>query len=190
VPPWRPLVSGFPHGGPRPPPLPSPRGDPPTPAEPTRSRRRGLPFHLGRPAQHPQARGSMPAPATIDDFLGLVRKSNQVDNARLDAYLKARRDRAALPADPRKLAALLVRKGFLTAFQAEQFLLGKYKGFHAGGYHILERLGSGGNGTVSLAEHEAMRRRVALKVLPADIADQRGVLERFLREARAAAALD
>ena len=132
----------------------------------------------------------MPAPATIDDFLGLVRKSNQVDTGRLDAYLQDRRDRDALPDDPRKLAGLLVRDGLLTTFQAEQFLLGKYKGFHVGGYRIFERLGSGGNGTVYLAEHEAMRRRVALKVLPPDIADQRGVLERFLRESRAAAALD
>src|SRR5262249_12182804 len=65
-----------------------------------------------------------------------------------------------------------------------------YRGFTIGGYRILERLGVGGSGTVYLAEHQAMKRRVALKVLPAEVGDQPGVLERFRREARAVAALD
>jgi serine/threonine protein kinase len=129
----------------------------------------------------------MPAPATITDFLDVVRKSQQVDASRLDAFLR-RPD--ALPGEPRALAALLVRAGVLTAFQAEQFLLGKHRGFTLGGYRILERLGSGGSGTVYLAEHLVMKRRVALKVLPAAYADDPAVLGRFRREAQAAAALD
>ena len=86
----------------------------------------------------------MPAPATIDDFLDLVRKSNQVDTGRLEAYLEQQRQGDTLPPDPRKLAALLVRDGLMTNFQAEQLLQGKYKGFNLGGYRIIERLGSGG----------------------------------------------
>jgi serine/threonine protein kinase/WD40 repeat protein len=130
----------------------------------------------------------MTAPATIDDFLDLVRRSNQVDAQRLEDFI--RRSGAALPAEPRKLAALMVREGLLTGFQAEQLLLGKWRGFTLGGYRVLERLGAGGTGTVYLAEHEVMRRRVAIKVLPAHYAEAPGVLERFRREAQAVAALD
>src|SRR4051812_10747226 len=132
----------------------------------------------------------MPAPATIDDFLDVVRKSNQLDVVRLDAYLDERRQKDTLPPDPRKLAALLIRDGLLTNFQAEQFLQGKYKGFHVGGYRILERLGSGGTGTVYLAEHEVMKRRAAIKILPPQLANAPAILERFRREAQAAAVLD
>jgi eukaryotic-like serine/threonine-protein kinase len=78
----------------------------------------------------------------------------------------------------------------LTHFQAEQFLLGKWRRFTIGKYKVLERLGSGGMGSVYLCEHKFMRRRVAVKVLPAAKAEDPSSLERFYREARAAAALD
>ncbi|MGL4555605.1 MAG: serine/threonine-protein kinase [Gemmataceae bacterium] len=130
----------------------------------------------------------MPAPATADAFLAIVRKSNQVDPARLAGYLGAR---AGVPAsEPRKLAASLVRAGVLTLFQAEQFLQGKHKGFGLGGYRIVERIGTGGTGTVYLAEHQAMKRWVAIKVLPTPLAADPTVRERFRREAQATALLD
>src|SRR3954471_7538954 len=102
----------------------------------------------------------MPAPATINEFLEVVRKSNQLDYSRVEAYLHAHRPK--LPEKPRKLAVELVRAKLMTTFQAEQFLQGKYKGFHLGGYRVIERLGAGGAGTVYLAEHEVMKRLVAL----------------------------
>jgi serine/threonine protein kinase len=126
--------------------------------------------------------------ARIADFLDVARKSNQLDNERLETFLQARGDH--LPADPRKLAALLIREGLLTTFQAEQFLQGKYKGFHLGGYRIIERIGTGGAGTVYLGEHQLMRRPAALKVLPTALAEDPGVLARFRVEAEAAATLD
>jgi WD40 repeat protein/serine/threonine protein kinase len=132
----------------------------------------------------------MAAPATTEDFLDLVQRSNQVEKARLEAFMSSRREGPGLPGEPRQLAALMVREGLLTNFQAEQLLQGKWRGFALGGYRILERLGAGGTGTVYLAEHQVMRRRVAIKVLPADYANAPGVLERFQREAQAVAALD
>ena len=45
-------------------------------------------------------------------------------------------------------------------------------------------------GQVYLCEHKLMRRRVAVKVLPTAKADDPSALERFIREARAVAALD
>lgn len=58
------------------------------------------------------------------------------------------------------------------------------------GYRVLRVLGQGGMGTVYEAEELALRRRVAIKVLRAEFAANETAKARFLREARAAAALD
>src|SRR5262245_10883556 len=132
----------------------------------------------------------MPAPVTLDDLLKLIRKSGMIDEPRLDAYLeRLRLSRQGVP-DVRKLAGAMVRDGLLTYFQAEQFMLGKWRGFTIGKYKLLERIGFGGMGQVFLCEHMYMRRRVAIKVLPPAKAEEPAALGRFYREARAAAALD
>ena len=132
----------------------------------------------------------MPAPTTNDEFLDLVVKSGVVEDARLRSHVDALRGANALPPDPGKLAGVLVRDGILTYFQADQILQGKWKRFAIGKYKVLERLGSGGMGQVFLCEHTFMKRRVAVKVLPAAKANDPASLERFYREARAVAALD
>src|SRR6266480_4508328 len=131
----------------------------------------------------------MPAPATVDDLVKLIRKSGMIDEPRLDAYLERLRLSGPITTDVRKLAGGMVRDGVLTYFQAEQFLLGKWRGFTIGKCKLLERVGVGGMGQVFLCEHMFMRRRVAVKVLPPAKAEQPAALGRFYREARAAAAL-
>lgn len=131
----------------------------------------------------------MSAPATIGDFVKIIQRSGVVDAAEFDLYWQ-QLQASELPQAPRQLAERFVRDGVLTSFQANQFLLGKWKRFTIGKYKILDRLGSGGMGSVYLCEDKFMHRRVALKVLPPVNAQDSSALERFYREARAIAALD
>ena len=63
----------------------------------------------------------------------------------------------------------------------EQALNGKYK--------IIERIGLGGFGEVYLGEHTQLHRKVAIKLLSSTLSGQKEVVERFQREAKAAATL-
>ncbi|OWK36431.1 protein kinase domain-containing protein [Fimbriiglobus ruber] len=127
-------------------------------------------------------------PASTADLLNLLRGSGIHKPGFLGERLG---EFADLPQEPNRAADVLVRKGLLTRFQAKLLLAGRHKGFRLGPYIIRDQLGQGGMGTVYLAEHETLRRRVALKVLqPKQKGDHRVNVERFLREARAAAALD
>jgi serine/threonine protein kinase/tetratricopeptide (TPR) repeat protein len=57
-------------------------------------------------------------------------------------------------------------------------------------YRILSQLGAGGMGEVYLAQDSKLDRKVALKILPADLALNQDRMRRFTQEAKAAAALN
>lgn len=63
-------------------------------------------------------------------------------------------------------------------------------GSSLGDYEILEFLGAGGMGEVYRARDPRLGREIALKVLPAEVTDDFGALERFEREAKALGALN
>ena len=94
-----------------------------------------------------------------------------------------------LPPDGEALAKTLVQQKKLTKFQAQRIYQGKYNGLVLGDYIILDTIGAGGMGQVYLAEHRRMGRQVALKTLPASVARDRQVIQRFQREVRAVAKL-
>lgn len=63
-------------------------------------------------------------------------------------------------------------------------------GTKLGRYEIRAKIGAGGMGEVYLAQDTELNRKVALKILPPEVASNRDRMERFNREAKAAAALN
>src|SRR5438093_13283474 len=63
-------------------------------------------------------------------------------------------------------------------------------GTTVGGYRIDSLIGRGGMSVVYLAEDTHLGRRVALKFLPPDLAEDSQFRERFVRESRLAASLE
>jgi len=57
-------------------------------------------------------------------------------------------------------------------------------------YRIVSRIGAGSMGEVYLAQDTRLDRKVALKILPPDLAVNRDRMQRFVREAKSAAALN
>ena len=61
---------------------------------------------------------AMPAPATVIDFLDLVKRSNVMEVRSLDSYLQKVAARPEPPGTPKLLAQEMIRDGMLTALQA------------------------------------------------------------------------
>jgi serine/threonine protein kinase len=126
----------------------------------------------------------MTAVADRTEFLRVLELSKLLDPAALGAVFQS----ADLPVSPGQLAEQLVQQGTLTRFQAKQLLAGRHRGFVLGPYRLLDQIGQGGMGTVFLAEHATLKRRVAVKILAREQAENPAAVERFQREARAASA--
>jgi serine/threonine protein kinase len=130
---------------------------------------------------------SMPAPGNTTEFLSVVEKSGLLEEDDLDRY---RFRSAADPSPPDRVAKWMIMDGCLTPFQVEQLLAGKSRPFFVGPYKVLTRVGNGSMGVVYLCEHRTMRRKVAVKFLQKRRVQDAEAMERFLREARAAAAVN
>ncbi len=91
--------------------------------------------------------------------------------------------------NPLWLATTLISQGKLTSYQASVLLEGREDPLLLDKYVILDTIDSGGMGIVFKALHRTMDRIVALKTLPADAVDSPTKVQRFQREARAAAKL-
>ncbi len=128
--------------------------------------------------------------ATTDTFIEVVKKSGLISETRLQDRVAEIEAEHQEPLEKLALARALIASEDLTTWQAEKLVAGKHKGFFLGKYKLLKLLGRGGMSSVYLAEHSVMKRRCAIKVLPASRVNDSSYLGRFHLEAQAAATLD
>ncbi|MCA9113237.1 MAG: hypothetical protein KDA52_25010, partial [Planctomycetaceae bacterium] len=116
---------------------------------------------------------------TPDSFLAGIRQSGLVDLDRLDAVLRELKSSDVHLQDSEAIAEALVERELVTQWQVTKLLQGKFKGFILGRYRLLDLLGRGEMSSVYLAEHVMMKRRCAVKVLPAHRVKDTSYLGRF-----------
>src|SRR5262245_34443230 len=128
----------------------------------------------------------MARPETVQQIVDQVQEVRLVGEPDMDRFLA----RVPHSLTPDAMLRLLVSDGLLTPFQAEQLAGGRERALLLGPYRLLDRLGKGGMGQVYLAEHTVLGKRVAVKVLAMGMGSDPSARRRFVREARAAAAID
>lgn len=87
------------------------------------------------------------------------------------------------------LLTKLVADGHITEYQSEKFKAGKASDIYFGDYVVIDKLGQGGMGTVLLARHRRMDRKVAIKVLPVTVLESKDAVARFYQEVKVAGQL-
>jgi serine/threonine-protein kinase len=127
---------------------------------------------------------------SLDLFLNTLRRSRLLTAEDVDAEVAHFRSSHAGRKDAKSFAEFLCKRRRLTIWQAQNLLAGKHRGYFVGSYTLKGLVGKGGMSFVYLAEHRLLKRKCAIKVLPAAKAANPALLARFHREARAAATLD
>ncbi len=122
---------------------------------------------------------------STDKLVEVFDRSGLLEAKQLEAVKKL----ATTAEDPIQVARAVLKKGWLTKWQASQLL----SGFHQlklGKYRLADHLGKGELGNVYLAENPKLGRKVALKTLSKEFTSDPELVKRFLAEASAAASLD
>jgi serine/threonine-protein kinase len=124
--------------------------------------------------------------STSDSFVKALGQVPVLDSAQLEAVSQ---ELAAKYGEPKRLAAELVKRGWLTAYQARYVLAGQPQALVLGPYLLIDRIGEGMAGKVYKARHTPRNLIVALKVLHKETLEDPELLGRFKREIEVAAAL-
>jgi serine/threonine protein kinase len=122
-----------------------------------------------------------------EDFLEQCERLSVVTREKLDFARKAAGGQ--WPVDADACANVLVDRGLLTRYQADEIGAGRGARLVMGAYDVLDKLGQGGMGVVLRARHRKMNREVALKVLAASQNFEQDAVDRFERETLASAKL-
>lgn len=129
---------------------------------------------------------SPPATPTVEEFWTALQKSNLLSADQLKSVaLDAGKDHTVSAAP---LARILVERGLITRWQAEQLFNGRTQ-FFIDDFRILDSLGTGSMGSVYRAQAAGQTQMVALKVLAPNLATNAEAIGRFRREAQLAATL-
>jgi serine/threonine protein kinase len=108
---------------------------------------------------------------------------DRLQDSKLLAAEELERAEALAPgAGGKALGLALVEAGLLTSYQTDMVLSGRHEKLKIGNYDVLEKLGTGGTGTVFKARHRKMKRVVALKVLARNLCKDKSFVQRFQRE--------
>ena len=126
----------------------------------------------------------MTAP-NLTSVLELLRGSQLLGSRELLALDTLRRQFS----DPVGLVAAVLRRGWLTTYQARELFAGRGRELLLGDYAVLEHLGEGSSSRVFKARHRPSGRTVALKVLRGGLAAPE-VVGRLRQERRAGACLE
>lgn len=124
----------------------------------------------------------------VDIFLTHLSRSNLLAPEQIEE-VRGEVERAAGGLPSEGVARRLVKRGWLTPWQARMLLAGRHA-FFLGRYKLLDQIGQGGMGAVFKAQHAALGRIVAVKMMAKNLTKDAGAVARFHREIQAAAALN
>jgi serine/threonine protein kinase len=122
----------------------------------------------------------------VTDLVSALQALPLLDAARLDEVSNVLQHQCA---DAKSLAKELIKRRWLTPFQAVQLLRGLGQDLILGPYLLLDQLGHGGMGLVFKARHQLMNRIVAIKIIHKRTKRHAEAVRRFQREVRASAQL-
>lgn len=124
---------------------------------------------------------------SVREFVQYIVESKLLSEQQLARFRESLDNETNRNVEP--LAKALVKGGLLTRFQASRILKGRHHGLVLAKNALLEKIGEGGMGKVYKAQHQTMKRIVAVKVLNEEATRDEYTTRRFQREVQAAAQL-
>jgi serine/threonine-protein kinase len=128
-------------------------------------------------------------PLTASDFMESLHRSGLLSAAH-EAELQEFAAGRSSDDDGAAVARRAVSLRWLTPFQAEKLLAGKFRELRVGPYEVTNLIGAGGMGSVYSAREPATGRAVAVKVLSPRFKHDAGMRTRFRLEARVGMTVD